>query len=230
MTRKVVAFGLVGLMLTVLGCANPFDEPNDTLPFDPAQTMACCEGYTQAKLTALVGAPTEEAADDEIDLYEDGFRVRVEATAVSRGVRPGPAKTAGLGSKYYQPKEPDAEHELLSALLSVTAVKPVRHKAYDYFYWYANATVVAIDDPTLAYAGLKLVEWEDKEPTGSTTVVVMAVVPIGSTVILCAEADDDDRPWLNLRTGRLQPKPKGAHGCAQRYYGSATPRSSKPVR
>jgi hypothetical protein len=44
--------------------------------------------------------------------------------------------------------------------------------------------------------------------------VLLLVVPKGRTVVVCAKGDDvKDPPWLNLRTGRLEPKPPTEHAC-----------------
>lgn len=217
MSRRVTTFGLVGLALIGLACG-PFDE-RPSPPPEPESSVSCCEHYDREQFAALVGTRVVETAHDEIDLPDDGYRVRVEAMAVGRGVRPGPAKSAGLGRDIPMPKEPDAKHEVLSVLLSVTAVEPKRQESHGYVSWHAGATVVSVDDPDLDSTGVVLTnrEGQEQKPTGTSTVVAMLVVPKGSTVVMCADFETDGRAWLNLRTGRYEPQPPfhrycGHHG------------------
>ena len=212
MAGRFATVALAGLALATLGCIGPLADLGD--PPKPQDVVACCEGYDRARMSSLVGAGVTESGHDELALPADGFRVRIEAVAVSRGVQPGATKAAGLGNDTPMPTEVDAEHELLSALLSVTADNPVEHVKGD-GHWQAFVTVTVIRTPAIG-DGVSLYFSEKKKPKGTVTVVLMAVVPIGSTVVMCADDESDEQPWLNLRTGRYEAKPAGARDCGDR--------------
>ena len=221
MAGRFATVALVGLALVALGCIGPLADLGD--PPKPQDVVACCQGYDRARMGSLVDAAVTESGHDELALPADGFRVRVEAVAVSRGVRAGATKAAGLGDSTPMPNAVDAEHELLSALLSVTADNPVEHIRGD-GHWQAFATVTVIRTPADGNE-VSLYFSEKKKPKGTVIVVLMAVVPVGSTVVMCADDETDEQPWLNLRTGRYEPKPADALDCGDRRV-----RPSPPLR
>ena len=56
--------------------------------------------------------------------------------------------------------------------------------------------------------------------------LVMAVVPIDATVVMCADDESDEQPWLDLRTGRFEPKPT-ARDCGDRRPQPSPPASTR---
>jgi len=202
---------MAGLALVTLGCIGPLADIGDPPP--PASTVVCCAGYTLVQMAALVGAQPVESGHDELTLPVQGFRVRIEAVAVSRGVRAEATKAAGLGVDEPLPVAVDDRSELLAVLVSITAADPLEDPSGGH--WRAGMFVGVVGPPGFRQE-TTLYFSEKKKPKGTVTRILMTVVPIGSTVVMCTRDEVAGPPWLNVRTGRVTPAPADARGCGQR--------------
>jgi hypothetical protein len=202
--------GCLGLALALTACIGPLADLGE--PDPPQASIVCCLGFERADLSKLVDAPVVETAHDEITLAPDTYRVRVDAGATSSGLNVDAAKDMGYGVETPELTPVDKTTEVLAVLLIVTVTKA---KADQYGYFEAPVAVTVIGDASVPLDN-KLIRTTGKLEDGSRHIVFLLVVPKGRTVVMCAGSGDATDPaWLNLRTGRLEPKKPTGGPCGK---------------
>jgi len=214
MTRRLLSLvGSLGLALTLTACIGPLADLGE--PYPPSSSIVCCLGFERADLAKLVDAPVTETAHDEITLVPDTYRVRVDVSATSSGLNVEAAEDQDFTVGRPPLTPVDDTTEVLAVLLIVTVTQA---QADQYGYFVAPVAVTAIGD-TPESLDNTLISTTGELEDGSRHIVLLLVVPKGRTVVMCADGDDvTDPAWLNLRTGRLEPKKPTGGPCG-------TPRS-----
>jgi len=190
-TRYATAAAMALLAVPTAGCIGPFADFLEPPP--PTSVAVCCDGYGQRRLGRLVGAKATPVAHDEIELESGQYRLRVEAVAVGRDVDPDATRDREVEALVAA----DAGHEVFAALLVLTSVRPKLDK---YGVYATGVSLRALDEPAESfYAGLI---HQEGRPRGAKALVLLAVVPKGGRLVLCADTGDPDPPCLDARTGQ----------------------------